>query len=152
MTAPNLGRCVCEPDEDFTLPHEHSDFAPYPCADCDCSAHRPPGQKPSETPPEPPGRPAAIRLPADLGFASERISQAAALLDGILSLHPTIGDPDEPIAVCNLADWLERDWPDAIDPIDVIALATRRLADATNRKPPLRGRLTQITRRMKGNQ
>lgn len=150
MTAPDLGPCICDVLDN--LRHEHSDFEPHPCADCDCAAHRPPGQKPAETPPEPTDRPAAIRLPADLGFASERVTQTAALLDGILATQPPVDNPDEPTAVCNLADWLEHNWPDAIDPYDVIALAARRIADATNRTPPLRRGLTQLARRLKGNQ
>lgn len=79
-----------------------------------------------------------MTIPAEMtGFARERVTQAGAWLDQILaSTHKTTGNPDEPLAVCALADILEHTWPEGIDPHDVIALAARRITDAT--KPPRR--------------
>lgn len=132
MMPHEFGPCVCGAD------HEHSDFEPYACADCDCPALRPAAlqseESGSEAPAEPPER-VGVTVPADaLDFSRERVTQAAATLDEILAGHPPITDPDEPDGVCGLADLLEQTWPEGVDPLDVLAIAIRRLIDATSRK------------------
>lgn len=158
MSAPDLGRCRCSgvdgPD------HEHSDFEPFGCADCPCPSFQRVETRDSitiagaESNAEPPtGLPVGDRtpltIPAEMGFAQERVTQTALWLDEILgSIRDNMpGNPDEPLAVCALADMLEASWPDGIDPYDVIALAARRITDAT--KPTPRQRAREVVRRMR---
>lgn len=128
MTAPDFGPCRCGPT------HEHSDFEPYACADCGCGAHTAaaiPGAQSNadgQTPPSAGKRP-HLTIPADLGFAQERVTQTAQWLDqvtaGIRETHPTAAD--DPLAVCALADALEQHGKTAgIDPWDVVSLLIRR--------------------------
>lgn len=150
MTAPDLGPCVCElipttndPDDKFAEYHEHSDFEPHPCAEpgCGCTAHRhlrTDTEAAENQPQEPAGAPnrSSVTIPAGaLDFSRQRIADAAAHLDDILTHHDVPADPDDPLAVCGLADLLEQTWPENIDPFDVLALAARRLIDATKRIP-----------------
>lgn len=146
MTAPDLGPCQCVVtyrEHGFDAEHEHSDFKPYPCAelDCPCRAWQAPGSKAetgqdgAQTAQGRSERP-SVTIPAGaLDFSRQRITDAAAHLDDILTHHGTPGDPDDPLAVCGLADLLEQTWPENIDPFDIIALAARRLIDATKRIP-----------------
>lgn len=136
MTAPDLGPCLCEPEGEQ---HEHSDFEPYACADCDCPRHRgrpwlgierETAENRAQSPAAPPERP-KVTIPANgLDFGRERATQAAKLLDDMLDAHGTTGATaaDDPIAVCGLADVLEERWPEGADPYDVLAVAIRRLA------------------------
>lgn len=135
VTAPELGPCRCGPD------HEHSDFDPYPCADCGCEAHQPAATA-AGSPAEPSDRPCLTIPAAPFNFATQRVEHAAHYLDQILATNRCAADPDEPTAVCGLADLIEHNWPDGLDPLDVIALTTRRLMDATNRTPTARVRGT----------
>lgn len=152
MTAPVDGKpCVCDVLDN--LRHEHSDFDPFPCADCPCPGFRPPGTKaePAEnqarTATAPPERP-RVTVPADaLDFSRQRVTDAARHLDQILRHHRDITDPDEPLGVCGLADLLEQTWLEGLDPFDVLALATRRLIDATSRRRMTPGEAIEHMRR-----
>lgn len=129
MTAPDLGPCRCGPQ------HEHSDFEPYPCADCGCPEFQPLETADSltvgaETPPEPPHRPSLV-IPADaLDFTRQRVAQTAQWVDGIVDGIRRIDsrDPDDPLAVCGLADMLEANPPEDVDYLDALALVLRREA------------------------
>lgn len=163
MTAPNQGPCVCDVEEMLRLggeirpegeirvtkAHEHAEFEPYACADCDCEGFRPPGShtEPAQnraqingdgqTPPPAGDRP-HLTIPAVLDFSHERIETVTQWVDqtitGIRDSGTTnLSAANEPIAVCALADLLETNWPEDIDPYDAIALLMRRLA--TNRTP-----------------
>ncbi|QBC86357.1 hypothetical protein [Mycobacterium avium] len=158
MTAPNLGPCVCDSIADFALPHEHSDFEPYPCAepDCTCRAHQPPGDEtePAENQAQTAAAPrnqASLTVPAGaLEFAVQNATQAAAWIDGVLawaggSLQPG----DDPAAVCDFADALEALKPDDVDVYTALAVALRRLA-ATRRDSPARGFVAGIRRKVAG--
>jgi len=153
VTAPNLGICQCQVtfddgkqqlhDED----HEHSDFEPYACADCDCDGWRPPrnaGADSNAQPQNPPGegydtsgpvssRPAAVTIPAQLDLQAKYVQDTAQHLDQIITqTRGTFTDPDDPLAACALADILETTWPGNADSWVALVLATRRLIDATN--------------------
>ncbi|OBK22544.1 hypothetical protein [Mycobacterium asiaticum] len=164
MTAPTDGRpCVCDdrlagytttvevstdgvnwtgaPSMSGRRPlHEHAEFEPYACADCNCERFWPAGTtpEPPETPPHSNGdeqtggsegyRPHLV-IPAQLDFAAERVQTAAQWLDQITtSTTANLAAANEPLAVCALADLIEQNWPDGLDPFDVLAIAIRRLA------------------------
>lgn len=167
MTAPNLGICQCQVtfydgkqqihDED----HEHSDFEPYACADCDCEGFRPAGTTPgpAENRPHshggefsgvPEGDRPHLVIPDALDFTTERIQQATQWLDQFTaSFHVRNNAPiaDNPDAICSLADVIENTWPAEIDPYDVIAIAVARAKDTTNRNPAERA-LAAIRRKI----
>ncbi len=165
MIAPNQGPCVC--DDLYVIaagafPHEHAEFEPYACADCDCDGWRPPrnaGADSNAQPQNPPGegcdtsgavssRPAAVTIPAELDFSQERVTDTAQHLDQIITqIRGTFTDPDDPLAVCALADILETNWPDHADPWVALVLATRRLIDATNHARPRRAAALDAIRR-----
>lgn len=155
MTAPELGPCRCEivdHDGPFStlsplarfdtqsgrifIPHEHSDFRPHACADCDCPSWRAPGtvENPPQTDPAAPQRRAVVTLAAELDFAHERVAQHAEWLDTVVDgLRTNTADrPDHPLAICYLADTLEQNWPQHLDIHEVLALALRRLASAAS--------------------
>lgn len=137
MTAPDLGPCVCDSLADFALPHEHSDFDPYPCAEpaCPCAAHRPadtkaePGQDDAQTAEAERNR-APVRIPADaLEFAAENVTQTATWIDSVLSwASGGKSAPDDPIPVCDFAGALEAARPAFVDTTTALAIALRRLA------------------------
>lgn len=142
MSFPELSGCCCG------LDHEHSDFDPHPCADCDCTAFRPGGRGAiagaesnadgSERPPA--GDRPHLTIPAELDFSAERIQTVAQWVDqtitGIRDSGTTnISAANEPLAICALADLLENNWPEDIDPYDAIALLMRRLATNHARSP-----------------
>lgn len=158
MTAPNQGPCVCDVEEMLrqggeirpegeirvTKAHEHAEFEPYACADCDCEGFRPAGSEPEaagnrphspgdgQTPHTAGDRP-HLTIPAVLDFSAERVHDTAQHLDQIITqIRGTFTDPDDPLAVCALADMLEATWPDTADSWVALVLATRRLIDATN--------------------
>lgn len=130
---PELGRCVCDAGADQL--HEHSDFEPFACGDCDCPEHRPVETADSitlrgaQTPTEPQTQPPLLTIPAEINFAELRVTQTAQwldqLADGIHETHPT--PADHPPAVCALADLLEQAMPEHIDPFEALALAIRRI-------------------------
>jgi hypothetical protein len=142
MTAPDLGPCVCEDSLNIDdgasvpFPHEHSDFEPYPCADCDCEAHRAPRadhdtrQDGADSPADATEQRGGLRIPAELDFTAQHTAQAQEWLDPLVARIRSIDPrhPDDPLAVCALADMIERNWPEGIDPYTVLALAARRLA------------------------
>lgn len=139
------GACRCGAD------HEHSDFDPYACADCDCSGWAPPGTPVIEQATEPPApvvdRP-HLTIPAELDFTHERVTDTAQHLDQIITrTRGTFTDPDDPLAVCALADILETNWPDHADSWVALVLATRRLIDATNHGRPRRAAALDAIRR-----
>lgn len=157
MTAPNQGPCVC--DEDVAMWHEHAEFEPYACADCDCDGFRAAGSQ-AETaqnrhhspadglsaPPE--GDGPHLVLPANLDFAHERVHDTAQHLDQIITrITGTFTDPDDTLAVCALADMLEASWPGNADSWVALVLATRRLIDATNHGRPRRAAALNAIRR-----
>lgn len=124
--------------------HEHAEFEPYACADCDCPGFRPAGTETepaqnqaqinadSQTAPSAGDR-SHLVIPASLDFATERVKQAAAWLDQITtgvrhSGTTNLSAANEPLAVCALADLIEQNWTDGLDPFDVLAIAIRRLA------------------------
>lgn len=162
MTTPELGPCVCDDeqrleerrngrayDEADYRPHEHSDFEPYACADCGCDGHRPAaGPKRAEKPVEPPER-RGLTVPAELlDFARQRVTDTAQHVDQIIvQTAGTFTDPDDPLAVCNLADILEQTWPDQADSWAALALTIRRLLDATNHGQPAHRRTLAALRR-----
>lgn len=74
-----------------------------------------------------------LTIPAVLDFSAERVHDTAQHLDQIITqIRGTFTDPDDPLAVCALADMLEATWPDTADSWVALVLATRRLIDATN--------------------
>lgn len=157
MTAPNLGPCHCEVVYSdgrggrAYVAHEHSDFAPYACADCGCEAHTAaaiPGahSNADAQTTHGAGDRTPVTLPAELGFAQDRVTHTAEWLDtvtaGIRETHPTAAD--DPIAVCALADMLEQHGTAAsIDPWDALALHIRR--HTTTRGQLARGILRRAT-------
>lgn len=129
---PELGPCVCDAGAEQL--HEHSDFEPFDCGDCDCPGHRAPGTPiPAEKAAQPLGPP-RLAIPAELvDFARERVTETAQHLDQtITSIRGTFTDPDDPLAVCALADTLEQTWSDHADSWVALVLAIRRLIDAPN--------------------
>lgn len=165
MTAPNQGPCVCDDllvaDETVigTSRHEHAEFEPYACADCDCEGFRPAGSEPEaagnrphspgdgQTPHTAGDRP-HLTIPAELDFSAERVNDTAQHLDQIITrIRGTFTDPDDPLAVCALADILETNWPDHADSWVALVLATRRLIDATNHGRPRRAAALDAIRR-----
>lgn len=157
MTAPNHGPCVCDDDAridelragrvynpaDYRT-HEHAEFEPYACADCDCEGFRPAGSgaEPAQnrhhshgderTGPRRGIRP-PLTIPDQLDFATERVQDTAAWIDRtITQIRGTFTDPDDPLAVCHLADHFDQNAPEGIDPLEALALTIRRLIDATN--------------------
>lgn len=144
---PERGPCVCDDTvcnldtgDHSVRHHEHSDFEQFACAEpgCPCEGWRPRGAQPehvddaAQEPPDARYR-AAVTIPAGaLDFSRERAGAAAGLLDSVLNAHTTTGNPDEPLPVLALADVLEDNWPNDIDPLDVLALCIRRLQAATN--------------------
>lgn len=163
MTAPNQGPCVCDVDfVHWRALHEHADFEPYACADCDCPGWRQPHLPAADSNAQPrnPGgeghdtsgpvssRLAAVTIPAELDFTHERVTDTAQHLDQIITrIRGTFTDPDDPLAVCALADMLEASWPDHADSWVALALATRRLIDATNHGRPRRAAALNAIRR-----
>lgn len=166
MTAPNQGPCVCDDlliaDETVigTSQHEHAEFEPYACADCDCEGFRPAGSEPEaagnrphspgdgQTPPPAGDRP-HLTIPAELDFTHERVTDTAQHLDQIITrIRGTFTDPDDPLDVCALADILEANWPDHADSWVALVLATRRLIDATNHGRRPRRALDAIRRKV----
>lgn len=165
MTAPNQGPCVCDDlliaDETVigTSQHEHAEFEPYACADCDCEGFRPAGSEPGarETPPHsngdelsgaPDGDRPHLVIPAQLNLQSKYVQDTAQHLDQIITrIRGTFTDPDDPLAVCALADILEANWPDHADSWVALVLATRRLIDATNHGRPRRAAALEAIRR-----
>lgn len=156
MTAPNPGPCVCDDvliaDETMigTSQHEHAEFEPYACADCDCPRFRPAGSQTetaqnqaqinadgSERPPA--GDRPHLVIPAELDFTQDRVTQTAEWLNQTLAGIRVNQDtpPDNPHVVCILADWLENHWPEHLDPYDALALTISRLKaqpDSTARR------------------
>lgn len=165
MTAPNPGPCVCDDlligDGQVvgTSRHEHAEFEPYACADCDCPGFRPAGTEPgtAETPAHfnadglsggLTGDRPHLTIPAELDFTHERVTDTAQHLDQIITqIRGTFTDPDDPLAVCALADILETNWPGTADPWVALVLATRRLIDATNHGRPRRAAALNAIRR-----
>lgn len=156
MTAPDLGPCLCEPEGEQ---HEHSDFEPFACADCDCPHHR--GRpwlgaelEPAENRAQLDGagrNRASTTIPTGaLDFATENVTQTAAWIDGVLAWAG--GDAtaaDDPIAVCDFADALDAIWPEAVDPRIAVALVLRRLA-ATRGDSSARRFVAGIRRKVAG--
>lgn len=138
---PEFGPCVCDIADNRL--HEHSDFEPFACGDCDCPGHRTPQRNAAETPSEahePRGVPIAAN-PID--YSQHRLTQAREWADQIITTNTgSFTDPDDPLAVCALADLLELNQPDNADPWMSLALVTRRLIDATNHGQPRRIRDT----------
>ncbi len=153
MTTPT-GPCACDRDVwergtravyqlDAITPvvaHEHSDFEPFACVDCECPGWRPPpaaDQEAAETPSDAPDRVAAataLTVPDKLRFADERAARTVEWVDQlVIGLHETMPtEPDDPLAVCAVADMLEQAWPEDIDPLDAVALLIRRQAAIRN--------------------
>ena len=149
MTAPDLGPCQCEVtyrENGFAYEHEHSDFEPHGCTfeDCPCRAWQAPrdGTETAENRAQinadgsttgSAGVRKGVTLPADLGFARERVETVAAWLDEVTQTVRANGvsDAADPYAVCALADLLEEHTPEGIDPLDALALAIRRQATRT---------------------
>lgn len=165
MTAPNPGPCVCDDlliaDGQVigTYQHEHAEFEPYACADCDCEGFRPAGSEPEAAGnrPHSPGdelsgapegdRPHLV-IPAQLDLQAKYVQETAQHLDQtITQIRGTFTDPDDPLAVCALADILDTNWPDTADSWVALALATRRLIDATNHGRPRRAAALNAIRR-----
>ncbi|MFQ2844836.1 hypothetical protein [Mycobacterium paragordonae] len=89
-----------------------------------------------------------LTIPAELDFTHERVTDTAQHLDQtITQIRGTFTDPDDPLAVCALADMLEASWPDHADSWVALALATRRLIDATNHGRPRRAAALDAIRR-----
>ncbi|GAB4677608.1 hypothetical protein [Mycobacterium timonense] len=177
MTAPNLGPCWCEVIDDdrpastlpgaaryhaglnvVYVPHEHSDFEPYPCAefDCTCRAHQPPDAdtEPAENQAKTAAAPrnhASLTVPRGaLEFATQNATQAAAWIDGVLAWAGSdTTRADDPAAVCDFADALEALKPEGVDVYTALAVALRRLA-ATRRDSPARGFVAGIRRKVAG--
>ncbi|WP_019732128.1 hypothetical protein [Mycobacterium avium] len=158
MTAPDLGPCVCDSLADFALPHEHSDFDPYPCAEpgCPCPAFRPAYSKtePAENQAQINGdarNRASVTIPTGaLEFATHSVTQTAEWIDSVLAWAGAGATPaDDPTAVCDFADALDAIWPEAVDPKLALALTLRRLA-ATRRDSPARGFVAGIRRKVAG--
>lgn len=152
MTPPDLGPCVCEFKPEIggghvCVPHEHSDFPPHACAEpgCGCETWTEWGQNRAQSPAD--GQTGAsvgdrcmLTIPANLDFATVRVRQARVWINMISENTHRFGspgaDPDDPIAVCDLADCIEQSGPE-FDPYDVLALLLRLHAAATRpRKHP----------------
>lgn len=150
MTAPDLGPCRCGPD------HEHADFPPYRCADCPCAGHRPDirdTRSGAENPVDPQTWPGVITIPGGIDFRQQRATQAAQWVDQLaagIRVDPA-PPPDDPHALCDLADMIEQVRPDHIDPIDVIALLILRQRISSRVAYKLwRAAMSRLTRALRG--